>query len=465
MIKLRLIFLGLYCLVLGCIHADTWSPAMPIPNSPPVQNDVFVLFDPALKKSLATWIDKTSGHPTFAFFDGVSWGIPGTISTKSRALHSVGSNVYTALNGKPGQYVAAWPDSDDGTPMYAIYTGSNWTTAKRIDDVAAEGDVFISFNPISKNILATWQSNLHIPFYSRFMGSSWTKAMPISPSADAFRTVFNCFYPKTNHFIATWGNFSSETQYSLFNGTSWSTPTTITDLDDSDSNIFCSLYPPTGQILATWVNSANIILYSFFNGSNWSSPLSISFPDMPFGDVISSYVGGNRILATWQDKNTSEPFYAIYEGTNWGPATAIDISAQVTSDHTVYTSFNPFTRVALAAWGSMLGNDDATYSTISLHTSTPIPPLPPPLSDGLRGVQEMNNFSIVSERFNALSWIKTPGVVTYFLYRDGVLIATLDGDKDSYQDHNQPKSVRTYTLVALNDQGVTFSATVSVGGK
>ncbi len=75
-----------------------------------------------------------------------------------------------------------------------------------------------------------------------------------------------------------------------------------------------------------------------------------------------------------------------------------------------------------------------------------------------QGIQKKNNFGFVYELYNQLTWTlsSSPDVSGYFLYRDGIKIASLGSITYSYQDHNRPRGVATeYSLVAFDSNGAT----------
>lgn len=69
-------------------------------------------------------------------------------------------------------------------------------------------------------------------------------------------------------------------------------------------------------------------------------------------------------------------------------------------------------------------------------------PLPPRY---LRGTQKKNDFGVTKEYFNLLTWEPslTAQVDGYYIYRNGLKIATVDAYTFSYQDHNREKNKNT----------------------
>ncbi|MBX7066697.1 MAG: YncE family protein [Parachlamydiales bacterium] len=77
----------------------------------------------------------------------------------------------------------------------------------------------------------------------------------------------------------------------------------------------------------------------------------------------------------------------------------------------------------------------------------------------LSGSQKKNDFGLVYERMNVLTWqAPTTGASGYKIYRDGVLIATVGGNTTQYEDHNRPKGVAfIYSVSAFSSNGTESS--------
>ena len=80
-------------------------------------------------------------------------------------------------------------------------------------------------------------------------------------------------------------------------------------------------------------------------------------------------------------------------------------------------------------------------------------PAPP---SNLQGKQKKNDFGLQYELYNQLIWTPSPstGVTGYFIYRDGIKIATVDASTYTYQDHNRRMGVTyTYAITSFNSLG------------
>lgn len=97
----------------------------------------------------------------------------------------------------------------------------------------------------------------------------------------------------------------------------------------------------------------------------------------------------------------------------------------------------------------------------------PPPPIPAPAPPtNLIGFQQQNNFGVMYELFNTLQWqlSSSPDVQGYYIYRNNVLLATVNASTTAYQDHNQPRGITTrYGVAAFNENGTSNQATVIVG--
>lgn len=84
----------------------------------------------------------------------------------------------------------------------------------------------------------------------------------------------------------------------------------------------------------------------------------------------------------------------------------------------------------------------------------------------ISGSQTNSNFGLMYELYNTIEWSGSPslGVFGYYVYRNGVQIASTSNSTFSYVDHNQPEGVAiTYSVAAFDESGYPgFSAIVTV---
>ncbi len=77
-------------------------------------------------------------------------------------------------------------------------------------------------------------------------------------------------------------------------------------------------------------------------------------------------------------------------------------------------------------------------------------------ASNFKGEQKMNNFGFEFELYNELTWTLSLSVdvAGYFIYRDDVEIAMVDGSINNYQDHNRAAGVTySYSLAAVDGNG------------
>lgn len=75
----------------------------------------------------------------------------------------------------------------------------------------------------------------------------------------------------------------------------------------------------------------------------------------------------------------------------------------------------------------------------------------------LTGEVFKNRFLTQKERMNHIQWLPspTPGVVAYYVFRNGRLLATIPSTAPlMYNDHNRSKKQDVYSVIAVNNEGV-----------
>jgi hypothetical protein len=221
-----------------------------------------------------------------------------------------------------------------------------------------------------------------------------------------------------------------------------------------------------GNFLVTWYDSTSTnAAYSIYNSNTytWSTPVSIA-NSAPNGAVTSSFDSSTGdFLITWRDTNNINAYYSIYNPSATPQYTAqspVAPLAPVTTFENIFSSCDPTSGTFLVTFADL---NSIPYYTFYTETLPPPPPSPVQAPGNFAGKQKVNNFGVVSERYNALSWESSSGAESYRLYRNGALIATLGASSTSYDDHNQPKTTQIYTLTAVGAGGAVASTTISVG--
>jgi YVTN family beta-propeller protein len=101
------------------------------------------------------------------------------------------------------------------------------------------------------------------------------------------------------------------------------------------------------------------------------------------------------------------------------------------------------------------------YQLALASTTTPPPPFSTPLRPiCINGKQKINRFATQSELYNTISWCSSPslGAVKYHLYRNGVLIKTINAnDELTFVEHDVTEDI-VYSVTAVSALGVESPA-------
>lgn len=113
---------------------------------------------------------------------------------------------------------------------------------------------------------------------------------------------------------------------------------------------------------------------------------------------------------------------------------------------------------------SYLPIESPTFVQFELLANPPPPPiiLQPP--SNFQGKQKKNDFGLEYELYNQLTWTPSisPGIIGYFIYRDGKKIANVNASTHTYSDHNRKKGASYfYSITAFNSAG-SESALVNI---
>ncbi|MCX6991180.1 MAG: hypothetical protein NTX49_09000, partial [Chlamydiae bacterium] len=383
-----------------------------------------------------------------------------------------GTMVFSSFDSSTGNFLATWQNSSDNTPYFSIYDGSGWISLAQItSSIATSSDVFCSSDS-NGHFLVTWiDSNSNKPYYAIYTENSTTWSMPTfipSSLANAAVDVVSSYDSSTGNFLVTWVNNNEAGYYSVYNPThspTWTPAALIPNAQVENTpatNVFSSS-DSRGNFLTTWLSGYNVeVTYSTYDSINqsWSSPGYITNSQSSI-DVTSSFDSSTgNFLVTWQDNNSNRPYYSIYNPSASpqytaqspvAPTTPVDAN---TNGVDIFSSCDPGSGTFLVTFVDTNNIPSYTFYTDTSPVQAP---------GNFTGKQKVNNFGVVSERYNALSWEASIGATFYRLYRNGTLIATLGSNATSYDDHNQPKQAQSYTLTAVDAGGAVASATISVG--
>ncbi len=214
---------------------------------------------------------------------------------------------------------------------------------------------------------------------------------------------------------------------------------------------------PTGtRVYVTNINSNNV---SVLDATTLAPIVGSPFPTGGFGpSAIAINPAGTRVYIG----NLTSNNLSVLDATTLAPIAGSPFPTGGTSSYGIV--INPAgTRVYIANQGSF---NVSSVSVLDATTLAPIagspfptggtssygivitpqastPSISPP--SNLTGHQKRNDFGLVFELFNLLKWEASPstGITGYFVYRDGIKIATLDASTLEYEDHNRKNGVTT----------------------
>ncbi len=192
-----------------------------------------------------------------------------------------------------------------------------------------------------------------------------------------------------------------------------------------------------------------IIQARTFQSSSWSASQDISNTNDYLPQVALD--GSGNGWAVWNEGPLFVPTVNVVAtpftkaGNSWGTLEILSTS-----------TFNLLPNIAANAAGNFFADWadlGAGFATIQAATLLVIPPVPPAPPASISGKQKVNRFPVESELFNKIKWSPspTPDVVSYRIFRDTVLIATVSFTTLSYKDHNRKSGKsNTYSIVGVN---------------
>ncbi|MEI8365880.1 MAG: hypothetical protein WCF65_05625 [Parachlamydiaceae bacterium] len=455
------------------VYAD-WSITTPAQISAidEVAHNVSCSFDPTTGKFLAVWKDyNTNQAPYYSFYiPDTGWTAVAIIAGSTIPQH----DVYSACNSSTGVSIAAWGDaSNNNYPTYSIYTpGLGWSTIDTITTsfsvASGQYNVFLSFDSVTGNFIATWTNSSGYPTYAFYTpGTGWGTPNTISGTSQAEGSIFSVADSINGTIMAAWSDLTTNyPTYSIYTpGSGWSPSTTITTASFLYEDVYLSFDSTTGQTLATWGNSeANSVpVYSFFTpGMGWSTMGTLPGTTKVDFDITTSFdpVTG-QFLAAWSDHNhLNRVTYSFYTaGSGWSSPAFLSVAA---ARDNVFLVYGSLTGQILSTWtGGGNGEEEGTQVPYYAFFDGPAPQFAPIAPASFSGKVTNNRFLTQTDIINKLNW--TPAndstIVSYVLRRNGVLIYTAPSTGPyTYEDHNRLKNVTyVYTLTSQNQKGVESS--------
>jgi hypothetical protein len=466
--KLIIALLSIIGLLSTPACATSWAPVQTIPAvSPPseTRGPVSLAYDTTNNLMFAAWLDDTTGSPFFSIFNNIS----GTWSTPAQIANSPTNNaIYLSYDSSAKIMVATWNDSSTNNPFYSFYNGSVWSSAAAISNafVAFDG-VRTTFDSGTGNIIAAWSDN-NFPFnpiYSIYTSNTntWTTPQTITIQ-QVFDDVTLTYDSGSNQVFAAWiGNNTGLPFYAILTAGIWTSASiNLTNPGSTQSkNVLLTYDTSNEQVYAAWGTIHPLV--SVFSNANptWSTPIAISSLGALNSEVTLGYSSASeQVVAAWLDSGV--PRYAITDstGATWTEGV---ISPNPVANTAISLAFDSGLNEMFAAWSNASSGSpsDPVYSTLLTQAIFPGP------VTSLKGVQKINTFVTASELYNQLNWRPpTPGsfpVLSYHIYRNGILIATLPPTKLSFHDHNRkPGVIYLYAVAASDINGEGPQTTIAI---
>ena len=170
-------------------------------------------------------------------------------------------------------------------------------------------------------------------------------------------------------------------------------------------------------------------------------------PDGNFAYVV----GNNAVSAMNTSTNATGPVIGGV-GTNWIAITPNGHFAYVSNFSKGTVSVINLETNAIDVFAIPVGTKPLGIAITPNPESFPVTATPL----NLRGYQKKNDFAVVYELFNRLQWEANLSfsAAGYFVYRNGIKIATLNASTFEYDDHNIKKEVTTvYEVSAFDAKG------------
>lgn len=404
--------------------------------------------------------------------DGISWNL----------RTPVFNNAYTAawIKGLPtgfmATYIAGVPGFITATPVsvFSSDQGQSWGVEEVIVSISTVATPVVVTGNLA-GFMATWFNTLDNNAYASFStdnGLNWRSPVQITTSGLVFGTGPGGYNSAVivsgtlDGFLATWlqSDSNAYASFSNNNGDTWSSPVQITHTGDVNSDVF--VHGTSDGFMATWVDSFGNAYSSFSSdhGSSWSSPVSIAsnlvINNLSSGEGANISVSGtvDGFVVAWigQDDNGYVSFSDDH-GATWTTPLAITTDNSVFHDNSDH-AFG-FVSVCVRAGSCVFSWLDSDHNIIASYSTFPGGVVPSTIDapTNLTSVQKKNSFGLLYELFNVVQWEKSPSVdaIGYYVYCNGVKVATLDAFTLQYIVHNQKRGVTTvYEVTAFNADGV-----------
>lgn len=386
------------------------------------------------------------------------WGNPTTLTdpnTNPIASYSLLGITLDNTNNA----IAAWIGQNGTTLEARQFIASNWTPLQEIPVPSSNPSILSLVATPSGDPLLAWISYAPSMYISTYNGSAWVTQLVSSDVFPACHPLFSVSVNVSNNAMLIWNNSSnSGISSTLVSGGVIGTIMPVYAPGGGESiNDMAVAIDNFGNAIALWVSQLSSNTFqmkiSRFSGSSWGAASILDTTDSgnSFQNPNIAIDGFGNAYAVWEKDDVSGNgtiFYNQYtNATNSWLAAPVLLSAPgVLSSKNPKLSMNQLGGAAVV-W-SVDPSRTETIQIVYTGNQNPTPPL------NLTGKQVKNKFLTQTDLINELHWSPSlsPSIVSYNIYRNGELIASVPStDPLVYRDHNRKsKEFYTYEVTAVN---------------
>jgi len=468
-----------YYLVYSLYQSGTWTSGNIL--APSTQYNAGIS-SPALNASgnaFVSWVQQNAGvfQIVVSFFNGTSWSTPQVVS----GAQDIDTFAPVAYNDA-GQAIVTWAQGGD---VYAsVYNGSSWSGPVTVTSTSNNYSTVSSLNN-NGNVLLIWVQ--YVSPYDQVYYATYDFQTDIWSSPAALTTSMENHYNATaalnnsNQGVAVWQESSSNNSVvaSIYNGSTWGTTTLISSNMPTTSQFPALALNDSGEAVVVWQfvpssgnSSTQAIIY---NSGSWGALETISDSNNSTNATSVAINNLGNAIAVWNQDYTINTHSAnhsahasTYNGSSWLSVSPTDTTIVFTPEvapNTVNDSYYSSSVAmnnsgdAVVAWYLYDGTNYYVQASTNYATTTPLPP------GRVFGGQERNKLPFQTQHFNQIQWSPSPSsfAVGYRIYRDGVLVATVQSPL--YIDNsivlNQSYVYEVASIDASGNQSSSVSLTIS----
>lgn len=442
-------------------YQGSWSPSVTTLSGAGASSPQVVV--DSLGNATAVWVEagliKTSSKPF-----GGSWaGVPVTLSG---ALASQGS---LTVDGS-GNIVAIWTEGGVVKSSTKLFGGS-WQVTPDTLSGASSGMPQVATNSLGE-VFAVWQESVAsvetVYVTMKTMGGSWGGLQSISTpgvssgcpqiAVDSSGNAMAVWF----RYVQSGTTFSKVYAQSVYYtaGGSWTSAVDISSAGYKDpSQLMLQVaFDATGDAAVIWSNSSDGSTFDMYAsilpyGGSWIQTGAFTLQDI-LAYQFDSAVLNDDIAIVYMSYNpytnqigiysidryipTARAVWSIPMGLTTPGAIGYPKLAAIESSGDIY---------GVGLWLAYNGSINALQANVGSATQ-----IYPPSNLVVQGMN--NNFGVLEEPYNQITWSASPNATGYRLFRNGILITETGATTLIYNDANQSlPTVNTYTLVGTDNNG------------